>query len=383
MRDKFLLEGSASSNQRFTIEAREIKHNVFSKHIQIKDAGKVCAYFSYAPISNILPEDSGHLKIDNKYLYQGELRAFTELLLAELKLFFVSVSRLDVSCDLVKFHRISVPQFFKNVISKNYLKRYASSWHLDGKLTKSMPIHYMRFGSKTSELQWYVYNKSKELRERTDKPHIRERWDLQGLPHKSRDIWRIEFVLHPSQFGLIQTNTGEAIDFNSLDCLNEEFLKRLFITLFDKYGDFRHNDGQQRKDRMKKVELLKLENVETVYQKVSEKKTSNRMDKVFIKKLYELNQTWREQNRLTSEAINFADLLLADFIDERGLKDWFNSSVVEGSCHKIIEEFTGYSTSYYYWKHHQQEEYKKMKGKVRFTQLRTIVENQLKQPKIN
>lgn len=370
-----------SKGGRFSLEVKDIRHNIFENHIQINDAGRPCAYLSYTPKSGILPPDSSHLKLDNKYLYQSDLRAFVDLLLVELKLDFKSVSRLDIALDLVKFHRISCPQFIKNFLSEQYLKRYACSFHLDGKAIRGKPIHYIRFGSKESHLQWYLYNKSKELREKTDKPYIRDQWELNGLPAKSRDIWRLEFSLKPSQFGVVESGSGEVIEFNNLDCLNADFLKRLFITLFRKECDFRMNDGQKRKDRMKKVELLRLEDCETVYKKVSNKLTSNRMDKVFIKKLYQLNQAWREQNRLKNDDLNFSDLLLADYVDDRGLVDWYNRAVIQDVGHKITEEFTGYSTAYYYWKHHQQDEYKKMKGKIRFSQLKAIVEKQKLQPK--
>ena len=325
--DKTMLDGETSKNEVYQIVKKDIKHNVFGQHREIKvfDGVEwvVCAVISFAPLSNILPEDSLHIKIINRFLYQSDLNKLVFSLLNELKLRFKSISRLDVSADFEKFHFISVPTFIKKVINKGYLKRHSTSFHLDGKLTRSMPIHYIRFGSKESDVQFYIYNKSKELRDKTDKPYIKERWEQCGLSYKSRDIWRCEFVLHPSKFGTIDTTDG-TYDFTDLKVLYPEHLVKLYATLFNQYCVFVHNDGQQRKDRMKKVELLKFEGVEMVYKRLSEKLPSNRMHKTHIKWLHQLNNAWREQTK-NAGSTPTADQLLETFIKRHDLEAWFHS----------------------------------------------------------
>lgn len=370
------LEAEQSISGKYLLEKKDIKDRNFAKFVIVKtkngDKYEPCAYVTYEPSSHILPEDSCHVKIDNKYLYQSDLKAFVEDILNELKLKYKSVSRLDVASDFVKFNRISVPQFYKNVLAKNYLKRYCTSFHVDGKLTRNMPVHYMRFGSKSSGLQWYLYNKSKELREKTDKPYIRENWTNHNLPHKSREIWRIEFVLHPSKDGVVDSETGEAIGFDTLDFLETDFRKRLFSTLFDKHCDFRVNDGQQRKERMKKVELLKLENYQSVYQRITEKSSSNRMHKVHIKWLYQLNQNWRLQNPVIDDKIMFTDLLLAGYIDNHDLTEWYNCNVIENTEHKIKEADNQFSDQYYKWKDKEVKAFEEVKKKHRLKTLENI-----------
>lgn len=317
------LDAETSKNSTFQIKKKDINHRVFSQHREILSnltgEWEVCAVISYKAQSGILPPDSGHLKIINKYLYHSDLIRLLSTLLIELKLIFKSVSRFDISADFKQFHKISVPQFFKKIIDRKYLKRHCTSVHIDGKLTKSLPIHYMRFGSKSSNVQFYIYNKSKELREKTNKPYIVDNWIANGINPETSDVWRLEFVLHPSTQAITDLETGEAIEFNDIRIVETEFVKKLFFSLLNQFAVFVKNDGQQRKERMKKIVLFKEKNHSGVYMRISEKKTSNRMDKVFIRMLETLNRSWREHNK---DPIPSTDLL-EQYIDDRDLRKWY------------------------------------------------------------
>lgn len=326
LKNQPIFEGDLSPSGLFKLVKKDIRHNVFNSHREIysnlSGEWEPCAVLSYEPLSHILPATSGHIKIINKFLYHSDLPRLVDTLLRELQLTFKSVSRYDLSCDFKQFaNNMSVPAFFRRVLYKKILKRHCTSIHIDGKLTKSFPIHYMRFGSNSSQVQFYIYNKSKELREKTDKPYIKEKWEKCNLNHKAYDIWRLEFVLHPSQFGIIKTDTGETIEFNNQNITDNDFIFHLFNALMFNYAAFVVNDGQQRKERMKKVQLFKWSKSEDLYLRITEKKTSNRMDKVFVKRLYQLNKAWREHNKDPIDV----DSLLTQYIDERNLHDWFEN----------------------------------------------------------
>lgn len=259
IKSKALFELENSTNNVFKITKKDIRHNVFKHHREIHSnisgVWEVCAVFSYEPLSEILPANIGHLKIINKYLYQTDLQQLVNMLLISLHLKFKAVSRMDIALDFKKFNHLTVPQFFKGVASGKILKRKCRSLHIDGKATRTLNIHYMRFGSNSSPLQFYIYNKSKELREKTDKPYIRDKWNACGIG-STTDTYRIEFVIHPSQFGVVDMN-GEFVQFNDTTITKQRFVEELFWTLFNMHFVFVKNDGQVKKSRMKTYQLFK------------------------------------------------------------------------------------------------------------------------------
>lgn len=320
--EKDLLQKELSKNGTFKLISKDIKHNIFAKHIEIHgNAGnefECVAVFSYQPLSGILPEDIGHLKIINKQLYQSDLIRLVNTILIELSLKFHAVSRLDIAFDFKKFQYSTVPQFFKGVSSGKILKRRVTGLHLDGRTTRNLNIHYMRFGSRSSEFLFYVYNKSKELRDKTMKPYIKDKWKEYKINDEHSDTYRIEFVLHPSKNGLVDTATGQLIQFTNLKLiLSPEFQTNLFWTLFQTHFVFLKNDGQIKKCRMKTVNLLNVSPTENIYIRVSEKTTSNRTDKMLIKKMYQLSQSWREQK----ENITLLDAIKYE-IENKDLYKW-------------------------------------------------------------
>ena len=322
---ELLQHNGKSKTGKYDLQIQEIKNPIWSKHLNVKLGDDILAHLSFEPHSNILPETSSHLKINNKFLYSEILPELVADLLEELELGFLSVSRLDIAADFVKFKKMSCPAFIKSVVQKKLLKRYTTSFALQGMLTRSMPIHYIRFGSKNHEVQWYLYNKSKELREKTKKPWIEAHWQANGLPCRSRDIWRLEFSLKPSQFGVVFDGAVE-IEFNNLDILKPSHLLAVFSALYQKHCDFRRNDGQVRKERMKKVELLNVEDYSGVFAKVSDKKESNRIHKVFIKMLHQLNNDWRIANQETNRD---GYRMLHEYVEKFNLVEWYNKTVSE------------------------------------------------------
>jgi hypothetical protein len=317
------LDAETSKNGTFRIVKKDINHRVFNQHRSIESnlTGEYeqCAVISYKPLSGILPVDSGHLKIINKYLYQTDLIRLLSALLIELGLSFKSVSRLDVAADFKQFYKLSVPQFFKRIINAKYLKLRSTSVHIDGTANRNLPVHYMRFGSKYSDVQFYIYNKSKELREKTKKPYIEDFWRNNGINPDTHDVWRLEFSLSPSSQAIVNSDTGETIQFNDIRIVEHDFIHTLFYSLLNQYAVFVKNDGQVRKERMKKIILFKKSLQPQLYMRVSEKKTSNRMDKVFIRMLDELNRAWREHNK---DPIAVEDAL-SQYIEERDLCQWY------------------------------------------------------------
>ena len=129
------------------------------------------------------------------------------------------------------------------------------------------------------------------MKEKTNKPYISENWKNKGLD-LSRDVWRLEFSIHSNRRGLVYGETGEVVPLSKLEVV--DYYQEVYKGLFHRYFDFRYEDGQAKKDRMKKIPLLALERPEANIMRLVDKVDSNRMDKIFMKMLIGTNQEMRE-----------------------------------------------------------------------------------------
>lgn len=83
-----------------------------------------------------------------------------------------------------------------------------------------------------------------------------------------------------------------------------------------------------RKDRLEKVNLFMDFTPVIKYKRLTNKLESNRMDKIFLKKLEELNKEVRE-NREVKGMSDDIKKILNHFADSRNLKKWAASKNIE------------------------------------------------------
>lgn len=303
---------------RFEVKRQNFRTKQFKNVDYIYKDGEGVATMVSIPHSNILHSDSGLLKIENKYLYSNNLETLVDEILNDLELKFVNVTRIDIACDFNLFkNNLHPANFIFNFLSGKYVKLKRSKFSVYGVHERVNEFQYLRFGSPTSVLCYYLYNKSVELRERKNKPYIKKLWVDNNLDDLD-NVWRLEFRITASQRGLVDCITGEALPFATLDVLNH--YNEVYRALFFKYMDFRLEDGQRKKDRMKQIPLLNLENPERNYMRLFDRMESNRMDKIFVKKMVELN------NELRGTDFNMnveSQKLLMKFINRRDLGEWF------------------------------------------------------------
>ena len=154
------------------------------------------------------------------------------------------------------------------------------------------------------------------MREKTNKPYITENWRKKGLDLE-REIWRLEFSIHCNPRGLVYGDTGEVVPFSKLDVL--DYYQDVYRGLFHRYFDFRKEDGQAKKERMKKIPLLDLERPSANIMRLVPKLDSNRMDKIFMKMLIGTNAEMREIN---FEVSNKIAELIKYYSDSRELENY-------------------------------------------------------------
>lgn len=255
-----------------------------------------------------MKKDGALIKVTNKYLYQEFFSDFVADLLKELQLRFINITRLDLAYDFERFDSMECSDFINRFASRYYMKErqckfkmMGDTWSVDkGEITGG--ISSLKFGLESSDVSYYLYNKTLELQQKKDKPWIREHWAENG--HKGcTDVYRLEFSLHPDQSGIAVVNEHGEIErihhFKDLNMLDN--IQDVYEHYFNKHFNFvkteKTKKGNYRKQsRCKPVELFKELTFEGVKISLSEKKDSGRSDKVFAKKLMQLNQELRGQD---------------------------------------------------------------------------------------
>lgn len=280
----------------------------FKAIFEIKDkaTGEDIAVLAAEPRSEMcMKNDSGLIKIINKYLYQKNLIHFVESLFKDLSLRLINVTRFDIAADFLKFDTMECRQFIDLFASKYFMKKQQSkfkmmgdSWSVDkGKMTGG--ISSLKFGLETSDVNYYLYNKTLELQQVKDKPWIREHWASNGWDGVAT-VWRLEFSLHATSKGIAAVNQeGEIVhvfqfkDLSLLDNL-EEIFSHLFNTYFQFVKTEKTKKGNFKKQsRCEPVILFERMYFTGVKISLSDKKDSGRSAKIFAKKLMQLNHELR------------------------------------------------------------------------------------------
>lgn len=158
-----------------------------------------------------MSESNCHLRLANRTCYYDNPLQLLRDFLITYDYEFISITRLDVCLDFLKFDSgIKVEDFVKRYMAHTYTKIQQShlnahamdEWH--GRTWESLS-----WGSPASIIKTKIYNKTKELEHEGDKPYIRQAWLQCGLISDFRDntlrlpngkvikptIWRIEFSI--------------------------------------------------------------------------------------------------------------------------------------------------------------------------------------------
>jgi hypothetical protein len=289
-----------SYSEKYELILEDYQTRQFKKVISIKErkTENIIACIVIEPHSKIMAQNTGVLKIENFILYQTNLKKWVNDLLQELKLILLNITRIDFFIDFEKFANGNNPEtFIQQFISGQIVKFGKTKFQLCGNVKKSFTYNYLKFGSKTSEINYYLYNKSLELNEVKNKPYIREQWTKNKLG-KENDVWRLEFSVKGGMKELIE-ETGESITtLKELTILDHKPIKQFLHYLLNKNWNFATKENFEKDScstRVKKIAFFNLDACTHIYARVTEKKTSNRMDKVFLKKLLSLKNDYGQR----------------------------------------------------------------------------------------
>lgn len=237
-----------------------------------------------------------------------------------------NITRCDLCCDQHYFMGGLLPStFIRNYASKlhSYLRvgRLGDDFSLYGhKSQTSLDFSYIRWGSRSSGVAVYLYNKTKELDEVKDKPWIRKAWESDGLA-PSKQVWRVEISITSQRLAL-QDITSHL--FHTLfvdDLMTPDAVRRMFSVYAEKYFKFVRNvRGIAAKKDLPPMPLLNLDCTLPMRPKsVAVMKGAGRMEKMVASKLEELlqyvetsdmkeDERWPLQRAILSTKTYFRDL---------------------------------------------------------------------------
>lgn len=307
-----------SQNYEFVLMAYQTKQ--FRKVYDVLYMKEKIAVAVCEPVSPIIQPFAMVVKFSNRVLYMHNFRSIVDDFLKANDIHYKSITRIDLALDFNYFERGVEPEsFIRRYLKGDILKTQKCKFSVSGAQRKGAIYEYIRFGSKTSEINTYLYNKTKELKENTDKPYIRERWDIAGLSSKSA-VWRLEVSIKSSGTSYLDEATGEytKIDLSIID--SKELLVAVYQSYIKKYFSFVINDGKSRLDRMQPFVLVDTTNA--IYSPIYLPNVtgSKRADKIFLKKLYLMDRELRGFNDVMIER---QQDMISDFVSLKNLHVYF------------------------------------------------------------
>lgn len=282
------------------------------------------------PHAHILNHASVIVRFVNRSLYRPDFWELADRFLRENDFVFKGITRIDLCADFNDFATTSPAKLIQDFAAKKlrHIGRGVGALYFNhGVFAKQYGVNYtgLSFGTHSSDVRVYLYNKSFELLTQGDKPWIRDQWVHAGLD--TRNVWRLEVSIKSSGATFkdkttdqkITIDTDRARDGDELDKIYQTFVKKLFS--FVKNKD--HISNITREPR------ITLFDGKPAYDRGCLRNISagNRMDKMLIKALWQFGSLYRGSTPIAMQDLttDFA-LALADSTD---LNSWLADKINE------------------------------------------------------
>lgn len=314
-----------SSDQDYVVVKSGIKtkhfnalYEVFFKHDRI-------AIITAEPNSKILKPELVIVKIENKYLYAGDIDRQVGYLCSSLFLQLNNWSRIDICIDFTELLYIIDPhKLICDFITGKILHRNKGEYTIHGKHNILNKHETITFGTNKTAVKTTLYNKSKYMATKVNKPWIIERWKESGI-NIDKTVWRLEFSIKDFGMKIVDKESGEMTPIKSLKKATDFLQESIVAMLIDNYFRFVINDGKSRKDRMEVIRLFNIIKSNLKLIKVVDYSEGTRADKVLIKQLtktYSELREYRVKERV--ESMNVRKQIIKD----KGLEKWYEERIV-------------------------------------------------------
>ena len=283
-----------------------------------------------SPYSSILPTYIVIVRFVNRALYLPNFWELADRLL-QLNLFsYCGISRVDICADFNDFAALSPLTLIEGFAAKRYrhIGRGIGALYFNHETRrKEYGVHYtgLSFGTHSSDAHVYLYNKSFELLTQGDKPWIRDIWHNIGLDE--RNVWRLEVSIKRSGLKfkdkaskeVKQIEVADIYETSELDKIYHTFVKKLFAFIVNRKGI----------TNVTREPRLVLFDAKPAYDRGAIRNISsgNRMERILIKSLYQLADTYRGAYiyEAKEQAQAFAEKLAAS----TGLYYWLEEKKTE------------------------------------------------------
>lgn len=252
----------AGNAAEFSTRAFKKCYNLFYRHKgEYKPFGTLLA----EPVSTVINRNIVILKITNRLLYSegviSQLYKFTNYLGLKIK----GLTRLDIAydCNYMHNHR-NVQRFlrafaFEPYTSKKFIYKYGSKKYrlfCNKSASSENTVTGIEFGSSSSSMRSYIYNKTQELKDVKDKPYIRETWQKNGLiSTDDTPVYRFEISIRAEGMDLLNMSTGQLFRLSPHYLTYQRDVEKLFYYYADRLFRF-HVKGEE--TQLRKYKRLQL-----------------------------------------------------------------------------------------------------------------------------
>lgn len=377
----------------------------------VEPTGELLGNISLNPYSSKIPAQAVIFKAENNVLYQEDFVARIFEFVSCCGLHYRGITRLDIAYDSNELygglkHQTLIKKYRSNEYLKigcrEYFMHCRAGYHLsidkkgrkilsdkepDKKNESSQAAgvkqsniqnlgehttNSITWGSRSSDTQIQIYDKSKELREVKMKHYIVDTWKAAGLDIE-RPVYRIEIRIVNEGKSLQNLKTGEKFTLSMNDLVTQELIEQLFHDYMKKKFRFYHRRDIQKIQQMKEVKLFSLTNKPVHRPKRNTKrKDYTRMTKIVINELEKhIAENSKSENMLTHELERVHEYLVQTYQMEK----WVKEREDEGYYLETMGKRSEMSVTEYY-----KQRYAGISGVVakRAAERRTRIEEQIR-----
>lgn len=180
----------------------------FAKSCAVARHDTVFCTLFWEPKNAYVDPASVNIRLNNAALYTVDYTLWLLFLLRDFHIVADRITRLDLCADFNELAGGRSPLLFIRDYLYNatkgrdsYLRKGSNKYCLYGqKEMWANEFESIRWGSRESGTSTYMYLKSKELKAKTPKPYILDKWSTAGLSLDK--VWRIEFSINPRNMQL-------------------------------------------------------------------------------------------------------------------------------------------------------------------------------------
>lgn len=327
----------------FTAEKLDRVTPLWTEVYVIKRDNIEVAEYCRFPRSSAMDAKGCTIKLHNRVLYSAQFIELLKAVMLFLDVRYVGVTRLDLcyDCNYLHGHRSVHDFLFQYFVHAPYcsghiIRNGSRKVQINATRTThgATTISAMRWGSKSSAVGVYCYNKSLELLEVHDKPWIRSAWEKVGLVNDydadgwasldDRDkqkfvnegrtdkyiktsVWRFEISIKSEGKDIINLSTGQLFRIDLSYLTTQEYIEKLFYVYANKYLDFRESTGQTEIRNYPKMCIFEVScNTELKPIHVNKCADTGRTEKIAANRLRKLAETYSDLTTQDLVAINAA-----------------------------------------------------------------------------